>query len=168
MLQSSPSARSLLLSDDHDNIRPMINLVRIVTIFLRGVGNPLVFGLYMTCSPRLASVLGTEASFKVDTNVRRINVPLFLFFSFTLYVCGVYLHVALHRAVTRFNARVMFSYAFSPWSLLLSLPGLFNFYVWAWVGMEGNVFGFLFVLPLLITQFLTCVHWIFAMRKGLL
>ncbi len=119
------------------------------------LGHPLVF-LALHFSLENESLGGMDANFfgqplffMISTNVYRLN--LLLYIPYALLVYGIWLgfqflvlHQFRHVSFDSFIAR-----KFTPFYLSLCGIGLINLIFWI-IGMEGNAFGFIFALPLMI------------------
>lgn len=123
---------------------------------LIGVSHPVVFALYFW----LTGATGIEGFHELSTNVQAIHLPLFLAFSLPLYLAWTVAHVVvLRRFRPAFSAKRYLRSSFLR-ELLPCAFGALHLAVWV-NGMEGNVFGFLFALPLLLACLVSVALYLF-------
>lgn len=138
------------------------------------LGNPLAFVGYLFISTGGSSfsqgkVLGITAFKSVSTNTTRMNPWLFVAVTFPVYLLWVLFNVWAIKAVNvcrdrSFDANnYVETYMHPPWAAAVAIPGLLNLLVWSTGGMEGNVIGFVFALPLLIVSVLYLAMWVYAL-----
>mmetsp|Transcript_31 Transcript_31/g.68 ORF Transcript_31/g.68 Transcript_31/m.68 type:complete len:183 (+) Transcript_31:279-827(+) len=135
------------------------------------LGNPLVFmGYILSWSDQTkfrGKVLGITVFKKVSVNTDWMNPLLFVAITFPVYLIWVLINVEAMKAVNvcrdrPFDASSYFE-TYTPWATAVAIPGLLNLLVWCTSGMEGNIMGFIFALPLLIAQLLYLVMWVYAL-----
>ena len=135
------------------------------------LGNPLVFMAYILAWPDGAQfrgkVLGMMPFKRVSTNTDWMNPLLFVAITLPVYLVWVLINAEAMKAVNAcrdrsFDARNYFE-TYTPWAVAVTIPGLLNLLVWCTSGMEGNIMGFIFALPLLIAQALYLAMWVYAL-----
>ena len=131
------------------------------------LGNPLAFFGYFGYVTQHHEVLGITAFKDLGGNIFWMNPLLFVAVTFPIYLLWVLFNVEAIRAVTvcsdrSFDANNYFE-TYTPRAAAVAIPGLLNLLVWGTSGMEGNVFGFMFFLPLLIAQVLYLAMWVYAL-----
>jgi hypothetical protein len=111
----------------------------------------------------------------VGNNVAWLNPALYILITFPLYAFWIWdpSHITALRCSSTststtsssctFDAETFFNYHISVVSCLWAIPGLLNILVWSTSGMEGNVMGFCFALPLLIATLAYIVRGIMAL-----
>jgi len=157
---------STLLAFLQDN---PIHILKMLCIYL---GNPTVFLVYLFTIGKGSlggdgtPILGYPTFTKVSTNVHRMNLAIYLLLTFPLYVLWIALQAGALASVSSFNPQIFWSIHISWWMLALSIPGLLNLAVWSFQGMEGNIFGFIFGLPMLGATAGYIGFWIYALVKG--
>ena len=139
-------------------------VVRFVAV---GLGNPFVFLVYKDYVTEHHKVLGITAIKDVGVHTKWINPLLFVAVALPYYLVWVLFNVEAIRLVTvcsdrSFDASNYFE-TYTPMAAAVAIPGLLNLLVWGTSGMEGNVFGFMFFLPLLIAQVLYLAMWVYAL-----
>jgi hypothetical protein len=87
--------------------------------------------------------------YQVSTNVYRINLWVYIPFALLLYTLWLALQFGILHFFRHFLLKQFFSKKFTLFYLLLCGAGYVNLLVWMTMGMEGNIFAFIFVLPLL-------------------
>jgi len=123
------------------------------------LGHPILFFGYLFLLLD-KTIAGVNASTKVSTNVYRINICLYIAVTLTVFLVWLVIQVEVFKRFSGFQVDQFLSRQASVPSLLAAIPGLLNLYVWTGQGMEGNVFGFLFFLPLLIASVMYVILWI--------
>lgn len=122
------------------------------------LGHAIIFFIFLFCladSPQLIKLFG-PLLFEVATNVFQINLLVYIPYALILY--GLWLNLQfwiLHR-FRQFSIQDFFSKKFTKPYLILCGLGYINLFFWL-MGMEGNAFGFLFALPLLLLAFFLAV-----------
>ena len=139
-------------------------VVRFVAV---GLGNPFVFLVYKDYVTEHHKVLGIIAIEDVGVHTKWINPLLFVAVALPYYLVWVLFNVEAIRLVTvcsdrSFDASNYFE-TYTPMAAAVAIPGLLNLLAWGTSGMEGNVFGFMFFLPLLIAQVLYLAMWVYAL-----
>lgn len=131
-------------------------------LFFIYLGNPFVFAFYFPMAQALQKVIPSLAvTTKVDYNTDRISPLLFLLLTLPIYILWVIAQVALFlRMKPNFQLSVLLDRMVSNTSLIFAFPGAFNIGVWVGSGMEGNIMGFIFALPLLICAVVYVILWI--------
>lgn len=118
------------------------------------VGHPIVFlvFLFFVSTGRLGSpdnrLFGMPLFFSVETNVDRINFWVYVPYALGLYGLWIGIQYLILRQLRGFSWEDFASKKFTVPYLALCGMGYLNLCFWA-IGMEGNVFGFIFFLPLL-------------------
>ncbi|KAI2509086.1 hypothetical protein MHU86_5334 [Fragilaria crotonensis] len=112
-------------------------------------------------------ILGITSLKMVDVNVTWLNPALYVLITFPLYAFWIWLQVTFLTLACSskctFDAEIFYNHYVSIVSCLWAIPGLLNMYVWSTSGMEGNVMGFIFALPLLIATLAYIIRWIIAL-----
>ncbi|KAI2509074.1 hypothetical protein MHU86_5322 [Fragilaria crotonensis] len=139
------------------------------------LGNPILFFLYaylfamsnMESDQEGKKILGIATVKKVDLNVVWLNPALYVLITFPLYAFWIWLQVTLLTLACSskctFDAEIFYNHYVSIASCLWAIPGLLNMLVWSTCGMEGNLMGFCFFLPLLIATLAYIIMWIIAL-----
>jgi hypothetical protein len=151
--------------------RPVWSIIGCSLVYL---GNPIVFFSYVGAVSNEESddgkkILGITSIKKVENtiNVAWLNSALYVLITFPLYVFWIWVQVTLLTLICSskctFAAEIFYNHLISVGSCLWAIPGLLNMYVWSTSGMEGNVMGFLFALPLLISTLAYIITWIIAL-----
>jgi hypothetical protein len=135
-------------------------------------GNPVVFVAYfMAMSNNTGedglAVLGIKTFRTVETNTSWMNPFLFVMITFPLYLLWFYAQISWivpGLLSVCWSSRALKIDAFcanyaGPGALIAAAPGLLNAFVWITSGMEGNIMGFLFALPLLVATGAYVVMW---------
>lgn len=131
-----------------------------IKYFIVYLGNPILFFLYIIGLGERS--IGPFVTFtKLGYNTNRINILLYLSITFPIYIAWLCLQIIVLRRVhsTSFSLDKFLECAASNGSLISSIPGLISLLVFATSGMEGNVFGFLFALPMLLASLSYIILW---------
>jgi len=118
------------------------------------VFSPLIFLIFIWCldGPNGSEFFGVAAMSSEGTNVRRLNLPLFFAFSLGAHLSWLGANYSLIRVLKpKITWEVFTQIRLTSFGLLPGLLGVLNLFGWA-QGMEGNVFAFLFFLPLLLAS----------------
>jgi hypothetical protein len=111
------------------------------------------------------AIFGLKTFKKVEVNTDWMNPGLYVLFTLPLYIAWVALQIELLPSCfpsrTFDHGALLASYA-SVGALFAALPGILNLLVFSTSGMEGNVMGFLFALPLLIAIGFYFGMWVHA------
>jgi hypothetical protein len=151
--------------------------LRLLAVYL---GNPIVFLSYMLAmgdgtNQDGKTILGFKAFKTVSTNTSQINFFLFLLITLPLYVLWFYAQVnwivpgllfVFRSSRTLSIDKFCTNYA-GVGACIASTPGLLNMFVWSTSGMEGNVMGFIFALPLLVAVIAYVAMWFVAVCSSL-
>lgn len=97
---------------------------------------------------------------EVSTNVNWLNPVTYIAITFPLYIFWL----SLQNTFLHIDLETFLESYVSIGAVVAAVPGLYNLFVWCTQGMEGNVFGFLFFLPLLIASIFYLSMWIMALR----
>lgn len=84
--------------------------------------------------------------FEVSTNVYRINLLVYIPFALLLYGIWFTLQFSILHRFRHFTIAQFLVKKFTRFYLILCGAGYLNLVGWI-IGMEGNVFGFIFALP---------------------
>lgn len=142
----------------------------ICLFLIQSVFNPIIFFIYIFTIGAAGMDPGSwsweiKTFTAVETNVYVINLGLFLPFALLVYTGFLALDVYWHRrSLKTFAWPQWLKLRFSWWSLLTNLPAIGNLVMWS-LGMEYNVFGFIFVLPMLMGSTANMVLWVNATRR---
>lgn len=148
-------------------------LVKMAPIYL---GNPVVFFSYGALAKVVSPVLSPVIKIKLDslftqvcTNVHKItSFPAYVAVTLPFYVAWLFAQVALWTKVfPGFCTTHFLAQQASLGSLLSAVPGLVNLYVFCTEGMEGNVFGFIFALPMFIATCCNFCIWGWSIENSL-
>lgn len=124
-------------------------------------GNILIFFFYLfVIGRRWASPENNQwfdPFFRVETNVDRINPLLFIPLALILYGTWLGIQYGIMRLYRSFDFNEFLNEKFTTPYLLAMAFGWLNILIFLVPGMEWNVFGFLFFLPLLIIAAITAV-----------
>lgn len=90
--------------------------------------------------------------YEIGTNVYQINLWFYLVFAMILYTVWLGFQYWIMYRFHQFFLSDFASKKFTLPYMILCGVGYINLYFWV-VGMEGNVFGFLFALPLMMLAF---------------
>ena len=140
--------------------------IRFAAVYL---GNPVVFfaflfllGIFFSLIP--ARLTPSDDSWfvmkEVSTNVNWLNPVTYIAITFPLYIFWL----SLQNTFLHIDLETFLESYVSIGAVVAAVPGLYNLFVWCTQGMEGNVFGFLFFLPLLIASIFYLSMWIMALR----
>jgi len=140
-----------------------------VRFFLVYLGNPVIFLLFIVTVFELAPD-SSLLSKKVSTNVTWLNPLTYILVTLPLYMGWIVGLIGLSSNILgggccfvgNFDYEKFLAWYVSPGAIIASTPGLVNLYIWCTSGMEGNIFGFIFALPLLIAAVVNSVMWIRA------
>jgi hypothetical protein len=147
--------------------------VRFLAVYL---GNPIIFISYVALmgfgnsSEDVPRIFGFKTFKYVDTNTAQLNLFLFVLITLPIYVlwfwAQIHLIVPFYLTVLRssrtLNVDTYCNHYAGVGACIAASPGLLNMLVWSTSGMEGNVMGFLFALPLLIAVIAYIVMWFVA------
>merc|ERR1711862_280425 len=126
------------------------------------LGNPGVFFFYLLLVGTLFEKANTWLIAKeVGANTTWMNPVTYILITFPMYVAWItlqYVHFGFELA------EFLEDYV-SVGSIIVAIPGLLNLAVWFTSGMEGNVMGFIFALPLLIATAVNLCMWLAALRR---
>jgi hypothetical protein len=131
------------------------SLAKYVLAAIIAVGHPILFWVFLlfvargsfgSTDPR---VLGVPLFFPVQTNVYRINLWVYVPYALALYSLWIAAQYLVLFEVNDFSWKNFASRKFTVPYLVVCGLGYLNLYVWV-IGMEGNVFGFIFGIPLLV------------------
>lgn len=144
----------------------------IMYFFAQSFFSPAIFIVFFVLGPSLGEALGVEAIQSVGVNLSRINLGFFLTLALIFNAAFYMANFALVGSFVPGLSFLRFCSArFTYWSVVPLAFGLVHLKVWS-DAMEGNVFGFIFVLPLLalaLYQFVFfCVQNSRLMRQGAL
>mmetsp|Transcript_42190 Transcript_42190/g.77120 ORF Transcript_42190/g.77120 Transcript_42190/m.77120 type:complete len:176 (-) Transcript_42190:287-814(-) len=137
--------------------------VRFLLVYL---GNPAIFYLFLFIElPIFISVLGEDSwlTTKTVNNVAWLNPLFYLLVTLPVYIGWV----GLVSLPARVDMEKLLDNYVSGCALITSIPGILNLFVWCTSGMEGNIMGFVFFLPLLIVVAVNFCLWIDAIRSSL-
>lgn len=118
----------------------------IIKAIFCAIGHPILFFLFLTLSGLFESDIFLQP---LETNVYRLNAWIYL--PYALIVYGLWLALQcwviqkLHHRAPEATLKLKFTATY----LILCGLGYINLLFW-FIGMEGNVFGFIFSFPLLV------------------
>jgi hypothetical protein len=151
--------------------------VRFVAVYL---GNPLIFIAYMlamgdSASQDGKSICGFKTFKTVAFNTSRINLILYVLITLPLYAAWFWAQIHwivpfflwLLRSSKTLNVDTYCARQAGVGACLAAIPGLLSMLVWSTTGMEGNVMGFLFALPLLVAAIAYIILWFVAVGSSL-
>lgn len=110
-------------------------------------------------------ILGVKTFRVVGSNVSKINLGLYLIITFPLfltwYAAQLKLLPILCSKMTRqtFNLDRFIAGQTCCCMVYWAIPGLINLFTWSTDGMEGNIMGMIFALPLLVTSVISVIKW---------
>jgi hypothetical protein len=144
------------------------------------LGNPLLFIAYMLAMGDSASqdgktIFGFKTFKTVAFNTSRINLFLYVLITLPLYAawfwaqihCIVPFFLWLLRSSRTLNVDAYCARQAGVGACIAAIPGLLSMLVWSTTGMEGNVMGFLFALPLLVAAIAYIILWFVAICSSL-
>ncbi|KAI2497779.1 hypothetical protein MHU86_16721 [Fragilaria crotonensis] len=151
--------------------QPVRSIIRYSLVYL---GNPIIFFLYLSAMANKESsnqygkkILGIISVKMVDINVAWLNPALYVLITLPFYTLWIWLQVTLLTLACSskctFDAQIFYDHHTSVAACLWAIPGLYNILVWSTSGMEGNVMGLFFALPLLIATLAYIIMWIMAL-----
>lgn len=129
-------------------------------------GHPILFLAYLAYCGQGSlggdgvTYFGVESFCKVGANVYKIHLGLYLLLTFPVYLLWSLAIPSILSLRRSFCLETYLRSRVSNKSLFFALPGLLNLYVWSSEGMEGNVFSFLFGLPLLGASLGYFINWV--------
>jgi uncharacterized protein with PQ loop repeat len=143
--------------------------VRFLAVY---AGNPIIFVAYFVAMSNHTgedglAVLGIKTFRTVETNTSWMNPFVFVLITFPLYLLWFYAQISwivpgllsvCRSSRTLSIDRFCVNYA-GIGALIAAAPGLLNAFVWITSGMEGNIMGFIFALPLLVATGAYVVMW---------
>ena len=125
------------------------------------LGNPFLF--FLTFPAMLSLVKESWLTAKtVDSNITWLNPVTYFLISFSIYI----IWISSNCTFFKINLDTFLENYVSVGAIIVSTPGLINLSIFCTVGMEGNAFGFLFVLPLLAAAAVNLCMWIRALRSA--
>jgi hypothetical protein len=130
------------------------NYLTIFRFLFVSIGHPILFILYLflfangSLGGLPVELFGYKSFSKVSTNVYRINLVFFIIYSVLAYYIWLYIQVLIYRAIRKIDIHTFINGKLSIGPTIISGLGYINLFFWI-LGMEGNVFGFIFALPLL-------------------
>jgi len=123
------------------------------------LGNPVLFFLFLSLRQFGDSWFTIS---RVGFNVDWIN-PL----TYTLVTLPLYsLWISINIIGCRVNLETFLEHYVAIVAIVVSMPGLMNLCVWCTSGMEGNIFGLIFFLPMLIATTINFFLWIRALMNS--
>lgn len=152
---SSRNARGSTLLG-HLNAQGTLWFIKFFMVYL---GHPILFFLFFFGLGKKS--FGPFMTFTIlGFNTPRINIVLYLLITFPIYITWLYLEIiVLIRVHSTFSLEKFLECVTSNASTVLSIPGILNLLVFATTGMEGDVFGVFFAVPLLLTSLSYLVLW---------
>ena len=150
-------------------------LLRFLVVYL---GNPIIFLSFMFSFMGASGddgkkIFGMRTFVWTSINVYRLNAFLYLLLTLPLYCAWFWAQLQLLPLCPsrRTFDPDMFCqlYTFQTnWCLFLwTVPGIYNLMLWTiGDGMEGNAFGFLLALPMLIVSVAYIVMWIATVSRS--
>lgn len=136
----------------------ILNFVVMALNFFRfalvAIGNPFVFwacwAFFIKNQP--AKIFGYEICSIISTNVYRINFVLFLLFALLVYAGWLAMLTCIFKIIkSKLNIEKFINAKLNFISIIISIFGYFNISFW-FDGMEGNIFGFIFFLPMFLLK----------------
>lgn len=94
-------------------------------------------------------LLGQPSFFEVATNVYRINLWVYIPYALIFYAVWIGIQFWILHRFRHFTLEKFVEKKFTFFYLIFCGLGYINLIAWI-IGMEGNVFGFVFVLPLML------------------
>jgi hypothetical protein len=143
--------------------------LRFLLVYL---GNPILFVAYFAALAGRSydasrTLLGIKTFKPVATNTCRINIGMFVLVTLPLYLLWFFIQLSVIPVLFRasphtLNVGTFCAHYAGLGACLAAIPGVLNMHVWSTSGMEGNVMGFAFALPLLVAAGAYVVLWFVA------
>jgi hypothetical protein len=136
------------------------------------LGHPIFFFLFLALvkdngDENSKTIAGFKVMEHVSVNTDKIILPVYLAVTLTAYLAWLVLEVAVLQLFAGFEVELFLALQVSWWSLGFAIPGLLNLFVWTFGGgMEGNVFGFILSLPMLIASLAYAILWAVYLAKA--
>lgn len=139
--------------------------VRFCLVYL---GNPVIFFFYILFILDLAPDSWPVAK-QMGTNVTWLNPITYIVVTLPLYIGWIVGSIGVSSKLGgsccfrgNFDSEKFLAWYVSPGAIIASIPGFLNLSIWCTSGMEGNIMGFIFALPMLIAAVVNFVMWIRA------
>lgn len=137
-------------------------------LFVVYLGHPILFlgFLFSFWGPASTRIKAFKI---VSTNTFRLNLALFVAITLPLYLAWLVIQVEFLKKCfpSKFRVETFLAYQTSILSLLIALPGLLNLMAWTGPGMEGNVFGFICILPMVLASLGYLLLWVIYVLMSL-
>lgn len=136
-----------------------MKLGALIKYVICALGHPLLFLYFLfylaeeSFGNTKDSFIGQPLFFEVSTNVYRLNFLVYVPYALILYGIWLGIQFWLLHQFRRFTLEQFLAKKFTTFYLILCGMGWINIIFWI-MGMEGNVFGFIFALPLLLLSLL--------------
>jgi hypothetical protein len=144
--------------------------LRFLLVYL---GNPILFVSYFgqmsdNTSEDGIRIFGVKTFTTVSTNVSKLNFAMYVLITLPPYLMWFWAQIRiivpfvcfLFGSTHALNVDTFCARQAGVGACLAAIPGLLNMLVWSTEGMEGNIMGFIFALPLLIAAIFYVVLWI--------
>jgi len=144
----------------------------IARFFLVYLGNPLLFFFWISVF-RMAEHDSWLILKDLGGNTRWLNPITYILVTLPLYIAWIFGSIGASACLEgsrcfrgNFDSEIYFTWYVTPGAIIASIPGVLNLCVWCTTGMEGNIMGFIFFLPMLIASVVKFVMWIRAFKAA--